>query len=164
MTAINTATVSDRRRLRLHTIDDALADVERIVTADRAGKLRRTGNWTAGQTLGHIATWINYAWEGYPFSAPPWFIRAILRLKKRGYIQNGMPAGVHIPRAEGGTYATKDMSTEEGARLLRSALSRLKSGEAVKFESPGWGKMTKEERVALNLRHAELHLSFLHPK
>ena len=44
---IDTSKVQDRRKLRFHSIDDLLADVDRIVAAEKAGTLRRTGNWTA---------------------------------------------------------------------------------------------------------------------
>lgn len=159
---VNTANISDRRSLRFATIDELLADVDRVVAADKAGTLRRTGNWTAGQVFGHLATWINYAYEGFPIR-PPWFIRWILRMKKAAYLRDGMPAGVRIPRVPNGTFGTEPLGTEEGAKRLRSALLRLKSGEPAKFESPAFGKMPLDERIALNLRHAELHMSFLHP-
>jgi hypothetical protein len=159
---MDTSKVQDRRRLGFSTIDDLLADVERIVAAEKAGRLRRTGSWTAGQAMGHLATWINYAYEGYPFKVP-WFIKVFIRMKKGKYLREGMPAGVRIPGVEGGTYGTEVLSTDEGAARLRQALARLQRGEPAKYESPAWGKMSAEERVALNLRHAELHLSFLHP-
>lgn len=159
---INTAKVADRRRLRYATVDEVLADVDRIVAAEKSGTLRRTGNWTAGQVFGHLATWANYAYEGYPFR-PPWFIRWILRKKKVAYLRDGMPAGVRIPKVPNGTYGTEEMSTEEGVNRLRRAMSRLKNGEPAKFDSPAWGKMPLEEGIAMNLRHAELHMSFLHP-
>lgn len=126
------------------------------------GTLRRTGNWTAGQTFGHLAAWINYAYEGFPMKVP-WFIRILVRTKKAKYLRDGMDAGIRIPRVPGGTFATEALDTQEGATRLKSALARLKSGEPARFESPAWGPMTLEDRIALNLRHAELHLSFLHP-
>jgi len=58
-------------------------------------------------------------------------------------------------------------------RLLRSifpekrrarvpwVLRLLESDELARYDSPAFGPMSHQERVALNLRHAELHLSFL---
>jgi hypothetical protein len=159
---VDTGKVKDRRKLHYQSIDELLADVDRIVAADKSGTLRRTGNWTAGQAFGHLASWINYSYEGYPMKTP-WFIRVILRFMKKKYLRNGMPAGVRIPGAAEGTYATQAMSTDQGAQQLRQALHRLKKGELSKFDSPAFGPMPLEERIALNLRHAELHLSFQHP-
>ncbi len=158
---IDTGKVQDRRKLRFASIDELLADVERIVAADRAGALRRTGNWTAGQVFGHLATWINFAYEGYPFKVP-WFVKLFVRAKKQTYLRDGMPAGVRLPRTEDGTFGTEPMTTSEGAERLRAAVARLRS-EPARFDSPAWGPMTLEEQITLALRHAELHLGFLHP-
>lgn len=160
---VDTPKVQDRRKLRFNSIAEVLADVERIVEADRAGTLRSTGNWTPGQTFGHLASWINYAYEGFPMKVP-WPIRFLIRRMKGRYLRKGMPAGVKIPGAANGTHGTEPLSTEEGAQRLRAALKRLADGEPGRYDSPAFGPMSLEERIALNLRHAELHLSFLHPE
>lgn len=160
---ITTKHVKDRRALRFNSIEKLRADIDRILAADKAGKLRCTGNWTAGQAMGHIAAWINYSYDGYPMGPPPWIVRLILGFLKKKYLRQGMPAGVEIPKVKGGTFATEPLSTGEGAARLRKALARLASNEPAKFPSPAWGEMPAEERIALNLRHAELHLSFIHP-
>lgn len=157
---IDTGKVTERRSLHFQSIDDVLAEVDRIVNADKAGTIQCKGNWTAGQVLGHLASWINYSYEGYPMKTP-WFIRVILRFMKKKYLRNGMPAGVKIPGTAEGTFGTELVTTEQGAQKLRQALQRLQRGEPSKFDSPAFGPMSLNERIALNLRHAELHLSFL---
>ncbi len=164
MSTVDTGKVTDRRQLRFESIDDLLADVDRLLEADKRSKLRRTGNWTAGQAFNHLASWIDFAYEGFPpRSKPPWFIRFIIRMKKKKYIHDAMSAGIKIPGVQDGTFATQPMSTQEGADRLRKALARLKNGEPPRFESPAFGPLSEAERLNLNLRHAELHLSFLHP-
>jgi hypothetical protein len=153
----------ERRTLRFETIDDLRAEIDRIIDAESAGTLRTTGNWTVGQTFGHLAAWIEYSYSGYPF-AVPWFIRLIVRMMKKRFLTKPMSPGVRLPRAKGGTYATEPMSTEDGARRLRHALDRLERREPAPFDSPALGKLTDEERIQLHLRHAELHLGFLHPE
>ena len=78
-TGVDTAR-AEHRALRFDSLDELQAEIDRIVAADQGGRLRRTGNWTVGQTFGHLATWINYGWEGYPFKVP-WFIKLILHCK-----------------------------------------------------------------------------------
>ena len=161
---INTAKVTDHRTLRFETIDDVLAEIDRIVEAERAGTLRSTGNWSTGKVFGHLAAWINYAYEGFPPEAtPPWFVKLIVRMTKNRWLTKPLPRGFRIPRTPEGTFGTEEMSTEEGARRLREALERLKRREPAKFHSPAFGPATDDERIAGNLRHAELHLGFLHP-
>ena len=146
--------------VRPHAFDQ-LAPRRRTLAAEWAGTLRRSGNWTAGQVFGHLATWINYGYEGYPMRLP-WFIRMLIRRKLPGYLRDGMPAGVRIPNVAGGTYGTDLLSTEEGATRLRAALARMLR-EPARYDSPAFGKMPEPQRIELNLRHAELHLGFLLP-
>lgn len=156
---INTANLAGRRSLRFSSIDEVLADVDHLVQAERAGKLRRIGNWTLGQTLGHLACWAEYAYTGSPLK-PPWFIRAILRMRKQKFLYGPMRAGVRIPGVDGGTLNTEVMSTEEAHQRYRRALEHLKS-ECPPGRHAFLGDLSHKDWIALNLRHAELHLSFM---
>jgi hypothetical protein len=158
----DTAKVAGRRKLRFESIDEMMAEVDRLAEAERAGRLRRLGNWTLGQTLGHLAAWAEFAYTGVPLK-PPFFIRWILRLWKKRFLYGPMPAGMKIPRVEGGTLATEPVSLEEGLTRLRRIMDRLKT-EAPTARHPIFGTMKHEESVAINLRHAELHLGFLVPE
>ena len=158
---IDTGKVSERRRLRFESIDEVLAEIGRIDQADESGRLRRLGNWTPGQILAHIAAWIEYGYEGYPISPPPWFVRWILRWQVKKCLRDGMPAGVRIPGAENGTYGIDEMATKDAAARLKNVLLRLKTNEPSEFDSPAFGIMNHEDRIRLNLRHAELHLGFV---
>jgi hypothetical protein len=159
---IDTGTVAGRRVLRFESIDQAMAEVERLAEAERAGRLRRLGNWSLGQTLGHLAAWVEYAYTGAPLKVP-FFIRWILRLRKRKFLYGTMRSGVRIPGVEAGTLATDPVPLEEGRGRYRRAMERLKA-EAPTAPSPAFGRLTHEEWIALNLRHAELHLGFLIPE
>lgn len=160
---IDTGRVGNRRQLRFDTIEQVLLDVERLAAAERAGTLKRLGNWTLGQNLGHLAAWVNYAFDGYPMRPPPLPIRLILKLRKNKYIHDRLPAGVKIPGIEGGTVATDLLPLDEGLQRYRAALQRLRAG-APSQRSPIFGPLTHEEWIELNLRHAELHLSFMRPE
>ncbi len=151
-----------RRSLRLNSIDEAIAEIDRIVAAEKSGTLRATGNWTPGQVFNHIAIWLNFSWDGFPPSVnPPWFVRAILRLMRNRYIHKPTRAGIKIPGLPGGTLGVEPISTEEGARNLKTALLRLKNGEVARHHSPAFGPMTEEQRLQFQLRHCELHMGFL---
>lgn len=158
---IDTRKVTDRRKLRFESIEDAIAEVDRIVAAELAGTLRQMGNWTAGQNLGHIAAWIEYGYDGYPVPRPPFFVRWILRLMLGRILRDGMPAGKRIPGVPQGTAGTEQYPTDVAAERLRRAFRRLKNREPALHHSPAFGEMSFDDRIRLNLRHAELHLGFL---
>lgn len=150
------------RKLRFDSLDQLLAEVDRIVAAEKTGKLRRAGNWTTGQVFSHLGAWCEYGQTGYPFPKPPFFIRWMLGFMVKKYLRNGMPRGVRIPGAADGTYGTEPASIDAGAARLKAAIQKLKNREPMPHESPAFGPMSYDDRIALNLRHAELHLGYLH--
>lgn len=160
---IDTRKIADYRKLRFASIDECIAEVDRIVASDRAGTLRRLGNWTPGRIFAHLAAWIEYNYVGFPMKPPPFFIRWLIKLSFKKFARDGLPRGFRIPRTEGGTYGLDDMSTEEGAKRFKAALLRLKNGEPPQYHSPAVGPISEELRVQLQLRHAELHLGYLIP-
>jgi hypothetical protein len=74
-----------------------------------------------------------------------------------------MRPGVRIPGVAGGTLATDPVPLDERLGRFRRVLERLKA-EAPTAPSPLFGPLTHEEPIAMNLRHAEVHLGFLIPE
>ena len=151
-----------RITLRFESIDQLMAEVDRLAEAEQAGRLQQLGNWTLGQTLGHLAEWIQYSYTGAPLT-PPFFIKWVARLQKRKILYGPMRPGLRIPGVQGGTLATEPLSRDEGLARFRRAVERLRT-EPPTAPSPLLGQLTHDEAIALNLRHAELHLSFLTPE
>jgi hypothetical protein len=150
-----------RRHLRLESIDDAIAEAERLAAAEREGRIERAGNWTVGQTLGHLSTWTNFAFDGYPRSVrAPLFVRAILRMMRKRILTHGMMSGVRIRGVEGGTLGLERLHPDEGLCRYRAAMQRLRD-HAPTLTNPVFGRLTHEQWKQLNLRHSDLHMSFL---
>jgi Protein of unknown function (DUF1569) len=149
------------RRIRFESIDDLTRELDRLLELERLGRLQTTGNWTAGQIMAHLAAWIEYGYDGYPIKPVPWFLRWILKLRLKKFLEIGMPRGVKIPGIRGGTVGADPMATDKGIERLKRALGRLANGEEAKHDSPAFGKMSHADRIRLNLRHAELHLGYL---
>lgn len=152
---------TDRRTLTFETIDDVIEDVNRIRAADANQTLSVCGQWTAGEILTHLSAWIEYGYEGYPMESAPWIVRQGMKLFLRSILKNGMKPGTDIPGVEGGTTGQIKVATETACQRYLVALNRLASSEPVKYPSPGFGDLSSQKRVKLNLRHAELHLSFI---
>lgn len=151
-----------RRKLQFQSIDDVFADIDKVVAAAHAGTVQSLGNWKPGQVFAHLAAWIEYGYVGYPVKTP-WFIAFILKRLLKGILKNGMRPGVRIPGLSAGTTGQDDQPVDEAAERLKRAFLRLKNGEQCPHDSPAFGSMSHEDRIKLNLRHAELHLSFLQP-
>ena len=153
--------MTGRRELKFKSVDDVLADVEMLAAAEREGKLTLLGNWTFGQLLGHLATWVDYSYDGAPLKVPA-MVRYLLRLMKRRMLYRPMAPGRSIPRVEGGTLGREEISSEQGLERFGRAFERLKK-EAPARPHLLFGTMTHEEWIQSHLRHAELHLSFACP-
>lgn len=161
---IDTRKVTGRRTLEFTTPAEVIAEIERLVAAQRMGKLQKLGNWQLGTTLNHLAEFIDYAYIGFPPDLnPPWFIKVILRLRKQSFLYRPMPVGVRIPGLQGGTKAFHELSVDEGATRCLHLWRRLAT-EPPTLAHPIFGKLTHQEWIAGHLRHAELHLSFYIPK
>lgn len=163
-TTRDTAKVSDRRDLHFESFAAIRGDLDSLEEAHRAQKLRATGNWSAGAIFSHLAAFMEYPYEGYPpeLGAPPWFVRAILKLMKNKYLYKPLPAGVKIPGVQGGTVGAVDAPFDQSLGRLRAALARMDSSPPT-TPNVVFGPMTHEEWRSLQCRHCELHLSFLHP-
>jgi len=161
---IDTRKVTDRRPLRFESLDEAIRESEALAEAERRGTLRASGNWTLGQAIGHVAFWARAPFEGYAgMPQPPWGVRLVARMFKSPLINKKLPAGGRIPSAPEGTYGVERFDTDEALTQLRAAFDRV-AHEVPTVPNMVLGKLTHEEWIKLNLRHAELHLSFLHPQ
>jgi Protein of unknown function (DUF1569) len=161
---LNTRKVTDRRPLRFESLDDALRDAELLAEAEQRGTLRAVGNWSLGQAIGHLAFWVQTPFDGYPgMTPPPWFIRTVARWFESSFLDKKLPAGGRIPRVPEGTYGVERLETPAALAQLRTAYARL-ANESPAAPNIMFGPMTHDQWLKLNLRHAELHLSFFHPQ
>ncbi|MBI2808015.1 MAG: DUF1569 domain-containing protein [Planctomycetes bacterium] len=155
--SIDTAKVPGRRSLRFQSLDDILADVDKL----NQGPLRALGNWSSGQILVHLATVMDWCIDGAPMQAP-WFVRVMGWFMKNRFLRNPMPAGFALPEAAAKYLVPKEKTWDDGLRHFRSSIERMKSS-AERKPSPFLGELTRDQWDQLHCRHAELHLSFLIP-
>jgi hypothetical protein len=156
--AIETKKVQGRRTLHFVSLDDVVADAEKLVASPETKML---GNWPLDQLLTHLAKAIDGSIDGMPGRAP-WFIRLVGPLVKGRVLKSGMQAGFKLPKqVEAGFFPTAG-SAQAALDTLRRAVGRAGS-ERMTASHPVLGDLTHEEWTKLHLRHAELHLSFAVP-
>jgi hypothetical protein len=153
-----------RRTLRLDSIDLLAADVDRLVSAQHAGHLEAHGNWTPAQIFEHLARFIEFSYEGFPFRASlP--LRAVSHVMKwvawKRFVDFALRPGFAVPKGASALLPDEWADFDVAAGRLRAALFRIKRGEPMRAASPFEGAITHDQWVYFHLRHAELHLSFL---
>ena len=156
--AVDTSKVQTRRSLTFHSLQEILADAERI----SAGPTKILGNWSPGQAFLHLATVMNQSIDGSDVKAP-WFIRVVGPLFKKKILSGPMKPGFKLPAAAANVLIPGPTSTEEGLAALRVAITRLEN-DPKRSVHPVLGALTDEEWLRLHLIHSALHLSFFSPQ
>jgi hypothetical protein len=154
--SVDTTKAQGRRTLRFQSLDDVLADADRLADAP----VRSLGNWSLGQICKHLAESMNQSIDGFEFQASlP--VRMVARLIKGRYLKRGFTPGFKLPR-RAVRLLPPPIDTQEGLAALRAGVERLKR-ETRRSANPVFGPLTAEEWNQLHLRHSELHLSFIVP-
>lgn len=147
------------RTLRFDSLREMLADAERCAQPGAKSFGRRT----PAENIDHLAKTLLLGVEGYGGLRVPWLVRVGAKLLKKRILSRAMKPGLKMPGGEEGAFApSAGVSNEEAIERLRTAVDRAER-EGFIDENPMLGKLTEEEWVALNLRHAELHLGMLLP-
>ncbi|HEV3340753.1 MAG TPA: DUF1569 domain-containing protein [Pirellulales bacterium] len=156
--AVDTKTAQGRRVLHFTSLDEIVADAEKLAASPDTKML---GNWPLDQLLTHLATAINGSIDGMP-GWLPWFVRLAAPLMKGHVLKHGMTAGYKLPRQVEAGFFPAAASRQAALDTLRRAVARVQS-ERMTAKHPAFGRMSHEEWTRLHLRHAELHLSFAVP-
>ena len=155
---INTTQVTGRRTVEYAALDEFLADATSLAESG----CRTLGNWSYGQILHHLAEAMRSSIDGFDFKAA-WPIRVFIApLIKNSVLSRPMRAGFKLPKRADPYLPPEDASVEESLDQARAAVDRL-AHEDPRAEHPVFGKLAREEWMALHLRHAELHMSFVVP-
>ncbi len=162
--AIDTRKVTPRRKLQFHTLHEILREVEQLgaVTSETGESICADGNWTAAQIVEHVTFFIDGAIDGFSFTAPL-LIRVLARPFKKRILTNPMKPGIKLPARMNVVLPDPETTWDDAVSALRDAVARIDNGERMTQPSPLLGAMTHEDWVNLHCRHAEMHLSFMHP-
>ena len=146
------------RQLDFKTIDDALAEVDRL----HRGGYVKTGQWDLAQICDHLSYFVDASLDGAQFRVP-WLIKVLLGRKvlRRILTQRKMKPGVFTPQKPlpqpGGDEPT-------AVARYKHAIERFRAHQGELHASPFFGHLTPEQWRELHLIHAAHHLGFLQPQ
>lgn len=149
------------RTLHFQSLGDILAEGMRIAARPEAPT---RGAWSASENIWHVARYIQASVEGYPFKVP-WWMKLIGPLMKKRVTGRAMPAGFYTP-----AYVSRHMepqSADASQTVMHNAIALLETwvaraeAEGYIDANPLFGKMSREQWVALHCRHAELHFGMI---
>lgn len=149
--------MSARRTVRYSTFSDVVQDAEHLL-----GNHHTVGNWSFGQICQHLARTMEAMIDGFGFMAPWWARWFIAPFVKNSFLIKPMKPGFKVPKAGAALLPNDSVTAEEGLRQLKAAIQRL-AHETPSAPHPFLGKLASEEVIQVQLRHCELHMSFIVP-
>ena len=151
--------MAGRRTLRFNSIAEAIADAESVTSNPHL----TLGNWTTGQILDHLSRTVRIAFDG-PHIPAPWFVRIFIApFMKKNFLTGVLSPGFQFTPQMAAYQPDHNADTKTALEEFRKQFSRLER-EAPTAPNPFLGKLTHPEWIGTNLRHCELHLSFLVPE
>ncbi len=162
--AVNTRWVKGRRAVRLDSIDDLSAEVDRVVAAAAAGGVHPLGNWSPAQVLQHIGRLIEMSFDGFPFRYDRGISLVTRLLRRLGYrllLYLAFRPGFKNPPQAHALEPDALVTLDTAAAYLRGQIDRIRRGEQMTQEAAVEGPYTHDQWLLAHLRHAALHLSFL---
>lgn len=151
--------MSDRRELSFNSLDEAVADAERLA----AGEVRTTGNHSFAEILRHLALTHDMATGKNEAPRPPWFMRLLMPFLK-GMILNGpIKPGFNLPKAsENYFWPDTDIDVPSALTHFKESVENYKQVGPLPIH-PVFGKIDRDQSDRLNCGHCAMHLSFVHP-
>lgn len=151
---VNTKKVTGRRTVHYASLNDLLSEAEQISREE----FQTLGNWSPAQIYKHLAMSFDSSIDGMDFKLPAPVRFVMNLLMKRRFLTKPIPAGFKSTEK----FIPRETSIEEGLEALRTAIER-QARETSRVDHPGFGKLTNKEWDDFNLRHAEMHMSFVIP-
>ena len=149
--SINTRKVEGRREVRYKSLDDLLEDARRCA-ADGSTTI---GNWSISQIYQHLTDVLHAGIDGFPPSGF-WLLRLIARMFfKNKMLTDGLEPGFKNPRLK-----PADIPIADALAQFVTAIERFQANPE-RAAHPWWGVFTSEQAVQFQMRHAELHMSFI---
>ena len=112
---VDTGKVHDRRKVAYASLEDVLADAERLSHAP----VKTLGNWSPGQIFTHLARTMNESIDGSDLKVA-WYIRLIVGFMKKKLLAGPMRAGFKLPADAEKSLWPGPTSIEEGLAALQS--------------------------------------------
>lgn len=148
-----------RRTLRFDTLEQALSEAESLT----ATAVTTSGNYSLGQILEHLARTIDVVNGDLQAPPIPLPLRLAGRLLRPMFLNRPMRSGFKLPsKAQSVFWPDHETDAKASLEHYRRAITRLMQIDPLP-KHPLLGEMDRRQHEQLQCRHAELHLSFVHP-
>jgi hypothetical protein len=156
--ALSMADKPERRELTFHSLEDAVADAERLAS----GEVRTTGKHIFAQILKHLALIHDMATGKIVGPRPPFFMRLMMPLMKGMILKGPVKPGFKLPTAaESFFWPGGNTDVNEALTHLKESVKNYNTNGPLPAH-PVFGKVPHEQNDRLNISHCAMHLSFVY--
>jgi hypothetical protein len=156
--ALSMADKPERRELTFHSLEDAVADAERLAS----GEVRTTGKHIFAQILKHLALTHDMATGKIVGPRPPFFMRLMMPLMKGMILKGPVKPGFKLPTAaESFFWPGGNTDVNEALTDLKESVKNYNTNGPLPVH-PVFGKVPHEQNDRLNISHCAMHLSFVY--
>ena len=150
----------ERRELKFSSLDEVVEEVERLATAE----VRTTGNHSFPEIVRHLALTHDMVTGKVKGPSPPWYVKLVIGLMKSRLMKDKpLAPGIKLPpNAEAFFWPDSEVSLADAIAHLKQSVENFKANGPLP-KHPIFGEVSAEKNLSMNLRHAALHLSFVHP-
>ena len=150
----------NRRELALNSLDEVVAEVERLVM----GEVVTTGKHSFPQIVRHLALSNDMMTGRIAPPKLPLLMRLMLPLIRSAILRGPVKPGVKLPSsAEKVFWSDKEISINDAIAMLKDSVRYYQQNGPLPVH-PIFGKATREQLDGLTCGHASMHLSFVHPR
>lgn len=150
----------ERRVIKFNSLDEVVAEVERLA----GGEVRTTGSHSFPEIVRHLALTQDMVTGKIKGPSPPWYMKLVIGLMKSRLMQDKpLAPGFNLPaKAEAFFWPESDVNLADAISHLKESVENFNANGPLP-KHPVFGKISAEQNLSMSLRHAAMHLSFVHP-
>lgn len=150
-----------RREISFASLDDVIADIESLASREH----ETTGNHSFGNIVQHLAITNEMLVGNVIPPKLPWYMRMAMPFLKNGILNNPVEPGFNLPNSamQKFFWPSTELDLNEAIENFRASVKAYQDKGPLPVH-PVFGKATKQQIDKMNLSHAAMHLSFVHPK
>lgn len=153
-------TTTPHRKLSFSNLDEALAEAERLAAADHF----TTGHHGFAQILNHLAVANDMVTGKVIPPKLPFLLRLLMPLVRSKILNRPIKPGFKLPKkSESFFWPNRSLTVDEALAAFRQSVERYQQKGPLPVH-PIFGKATREQIDLITLRHAAMHLGFVHTR
>ena len=152
---------NERRDLNFSNWDEVEADIQRLA----GGQTRIIGNHSFPAIVRHLAIANEMVVGDVVPPKLPWYMRMMMPLMRGSIFNSPVKPGFKLPtdQMQAFFWPSKEISAADAIERFKASVARYEEKGPLPAH-PIFGKATSDQIRTLTLRHAAMHLSFVHPQ